>query len=339
MPANVPGEPTARQLLITAQGIAAGLAPSIAAGLACLDAGLARAPGLAPMIADCRAQEARPRQEQDELLQRLLRHAVQRGLADGKAWAVHAAIRLVTPMPEEAPAPAPAPGKAAPARASGSGRKKKEEEPPPAQPEVDPASVRALWGMRPDHEGDWEWDDGRLVMPDRDLYVVPGPKGPIRLIDITPEEANPDLLATLDAMSSEEAQAFNRMAFPTGGLQWDTHTRTLWLWEGPPPRPRPKAVQRADARTPKPELAPARSPHVALRARLERLLAQPAPRTPDELDLAEAVCAQLWPNWPRYSGGIDGFVLRDVLAARPLDPVELKRLAGCRGPAPRAGPA
>ena len=75
---------------------------------------------------------------------------------------------------------------------------------------------------------------------------------------------------------------------------------------------------------------PPRSPHVALRARLERLLAQPAPATADDLDLAEAICAQLWPNWPRYTGSIDDFVLRDVLAARPLAPPELNRLAGRR---------
>jgi hypothetical protein len=133
--------------------------------------------------------------------------------------------------------------------------------------------------MRADHEGDWEGDDSRLVMPDRDVYVVQGAMGPVRLLDITPEQTNPEMLELLERMSEQETHAFNRLAYPAGGLQWDWRLRTLWFWEGPPPRPRPKAVKQGSRSTPA-AAPPPRSPHVALRSRLERLLAQPAPAPP-----------------------------------------------------------
>jgi hypothetical protein len=55
----------------------------------------------------------------------------------------------------------------------------------------------------------------------------------------------------------------------------------------------------------------------ALRARLTALLADPTPRTAEELDLAEAVCALRWPNWPPYEGPLDIFEVQDALAKLP----------------------
>jgi hypothetical protein len=348
MASESPADPTPRQLLIAAQTIAAGMPESIAACLGGMYPDRFREvrcdnPGVEELVTDCQAVQARPQAERDENLHRMLRQALERTLADGKVGAISAAMRLLGLAAQRVPAAAsnkPEGAKSAPSpgRAPATGRKKKEET--PEQPEIDEARVWELWRMCPDDEGDWQWTDGELAMPTRDVHVVAAAGGPIRLIDITPEEANPDLLAGFDAMTAEEAHAFNHLAYPTGGLQWDWRTRTLWIWEGPPARPRPKVV--ASGTRPAGAQAgpsPPRSPHVTLRAQLERLLVQPAPRTAEELDLAEAVCAQLWPNWPRYTGAIDGFVLRDVLAARPLDPTELKRLAGCLERAPRARPS
>lgn len=50
-----------------------------------------------------------------------------------------------------------------------------------------------------------------------------------------------------------------------------------------------------------------------LRRRIERLLDRSLPRLPEELELAEAVCALRWPNWPRYAGPIDLIDLRVAL--------------------------
>jgi hypothetical protein len=56
-----------------------------------------------------------------------------------------------------------------------------------------------------------------------------------------------------------------------------------------------------------------------LRRRVERLLDRTAPRQADELDLAEAICAVRWPKWPGYTGAVDLFVLRRVLARFTID--------------------
>jgi hypothetical protein len=50
-----------------------------------------------------------------------------------------------------------------------------------------------------------------------------------------------------------------------------------------------------------------------------RLLARTVPRRADELDLAEAICAVTWPDWPSYTGPVDLVVLRRVLQRFTLD--------------------
>ena len=64
-----------------------------------------------------------------------------------------------------------------------------------------------------------------------------------------------------------------------------------------------------------------------LRCRIEALLRQDAARDAGELDLADAVCAARWRNWPRYQGSIDHFVLRDALHGLEIHTRDLNRLA------------
>ena len=60
-----------------------------------------------------------------------------------------------------------------------------------------------------------------------------------------------------------------------------------------------------------------------LRARVARLLDRGRPRLAGELDLAEAVCALKWPNWPEYRGPVDLFLLRRALAEVAIDTAAL----------------
>ena len=84
---------------------------------------------------------------------------------------------------------------------------------------------------------------------------------------------------------------------------------------------RPEAAAKA---LPPPEAAPEPAPPGPdLAARLARLLDRTLPRLPAELDLAEAVCAVKWPNWPAYRGGIDLSDLRRLLRRHPLDDATL----------------
>jgi hypothetical protein len=171
MPASAPTDPSPRQLLVTAQSMAAGMPESIAARLAGLHlehvAQARQAMALDELLADCRTVEARPPAEQDETLTRLLRQSMQRALADDKIGAINAAMRLLGLGPASAPAETPA---QPPKRKPASARRKEEAE--PEQPAINPAEVWDRWRMRADHEGDWEGDDRRLVMPDLSLRSV-----------------------------------------------------------------------------------------------------------------------------------------------------------------------
>ena len=66
----------------------------------------------------------------------------------------------------------------------------------------------------------------------------------------------------------------------------------------------------------------------SLRARLARLLDRSAVRLPEELDLAEAVCAIKWPKWPDYRGPIDLGLLRRALDGTVIDGPTLNWLGG-----------
>ena len=66
----------------------------------------------------------------------------------------------------------------------------------------------------------------------------------------------------------------------------------------------------------------------SLRARLARLLDRTAARLPEELDLAEAVCAIKWPKWPEYRGPIDLGLLRRALDGTVIDGPTLNWLGG-----------
>jgi hypothetical protein len=94
--------------------------------------------------------------------------------------------------------------------------------------------------------------------------------------------------------------------------------RSAFAPEPPPaPPPCPPEVLPPDPAVPDPA---ARATLPGLQARLVRLLDRAQPRQPDELDLAEAVCALRWPNWPAYQGPIDLGLLRRALQDLPLDP-------------------
>ena len=87
--------------------------------------------------------------------------------------------------------------------------------------------------------------------------------------------------------------------------------------EPDPPRPAclpaPAVVERS---------APA-TPLADLRARVARLLDRAQPRLAEELDLAEAVCAARWPNWPAYKGPVDPSLLRRALEGVAIDTATL----------------
>ena len=79
----------------------------------------------------------------------------------------------------------------------------------------------------------------------------------------------------------------------------------------PPPRPLPRPRRRADAPLPRPARTGA------------RLLDRSQPRLAEELDLAEAICAVKWPNWPDYRGPLDLDLLRLALDPVPIDATTL----------------
>ena len=155
-------------------------------------------------------------------------------------------------------------------------------------------------------------------------------------------------------------------------LQWDPATRTLWSWgesaEGPERTgvedeatapvelasdlptfaALPTVVPKEPAAGPPPEARPAAPPrrHVAaeaprpddLESRVRRLLEEAAPPGPTDADLAEAVCALRWPNWPAYRGSLDLTEVRRALHGRRVDERTLTRLGGsaCTRPTPPA---
>ena len=84
--------------------------------------------------------------------------------------------------------------------------------------------------------------------------------------------------------------------------------------EPDPPRPACLPAPPVAAAT----AAPA-TPVADLRARVQRLLDRTQPRLAGELDLAEAICAVKWPNWPAYKGAIDPALLRRALLGVVID--------------------
>ncbi|MFO1046845.1 MAG: hypothetical protein U1E52_02955 [Geminicoccaceae bacterium] len=68
-----------------------------------------------------------------------------------------------------------------------------------------------------------------------------------------------------------------------------------------------------------PAAATIATPLAELRARVARLLDRGARRRPDEIELAEAVCAVKWPHWGPYAGPVDLELLRRALDGHKLD--------------------
>jgi hypothetical protein len=94
-----------------------------------------------------------------------------------------------------------------------------------------------------------------------------------------------------------------------------------------PARPAP-APANDDDRPATAAAAPSESRLAALRARVARLLDRKAERLPEELDLAEAVCALKWPKWPGYEGAVDLDLLRLALRDVVVDTETLNWLGG-----------
>jgi hypothetical protein len=119
-------------------------------------------------------------------------------------------------------------------------------------------------------------------------------------------------------------------AADTAAVEWVTRDNPPWMrgdylsYHRPPVPPelflpdaqgpdRPAAPDEAAPAPPAPDLA----------ARVARLLDRGQQRLPEELDLAEAICAVKWPNWPRYQGPIDLGRLRHALKAVRIDATTL----------------
>ena len=104
-----------------------------------------------------------------------------------------------------------------------------------------------------------------------------------------------------------------------------------------PARPGRARFAKMHERIAGPTPAPARTrPAGALRARLDRLLAGPGPKDPEEWDLIAAIRALKLPGAAPYRGGIDPGQLDRLLAEHRFDDAGLAWLAGLR-PA-HAGP-
>ena len=72
-----------------------------------------------------------------------------------------------------------------------------------------------------------------------------------------------------------------------------------------------------------PPVAAPTPPLPDLPARVARLLDRSQPRLAEELDLAEAICAVKWPNWPDYRGAVDLGLLRLALKEFRIDAATL----------------
>ncbi len=222
-----PPGPCPRRLLAAARHLAAGLAESMAAGLAGLPTATLRQlrgdPDFDELLDDCRAFEASPKAERNAVLERLTRAAIEQALADARVGAIPAAMRLLGLVPSTRP-----PGAASP-----------DGEDAPGFGELLTCELPAVMrGVRQDDEGEWVGPDGLPVMPGRPLAVMAGaPGGPVRVLDIEPATVPPGFLEGLDEFDRAQAHAFNRGAYPSGGPQWDPVTRTLWCWGEPPEGP------------------------------------------------------------------------------------------------------
>ena len=95
--------------------------------------------------------------------------------------------------------------------------------------------------------------------------------------------------------------------------------------------PQPAAPEAANANCTnenRPRRLPAPDPLAALRARLDRLLDGPGPRTSEEWDLVAAIRAQKPPGAPPYRGPIEPVLLAQALDGLGFDAAGLAWLAG-----------
>jgi hypothetical protein len=354
MPDPAPKPPTERQRWMAAQCLAAGEGLAGAAAFAAIPLEVLRR--LDAEDADFQAlrdaEIARARLPADGWARRmelLTRQAIERALADGKVSTVNALLRTGLVLPALAAPPSPR-ARAAAATALAA----LEDEPEPAETEEEPEPP--AW---PPVEADPSREARRLELLEG---VHPGLRAglarcTLALLEQHRAQSHPDPTvyeAWRAAQPKPPAEPMALAPEDAAAIRHVTRHNPPWLrgaYLGYHRPPVPKEAFAADQdgvpatqAELEPEAAPApseRQPGEAaagLRARLEHLLDPGAARRPEELDLAEAVCALTWPNWPAYVGPIDLALLRRVLREVPIDPETLHRLgsrelaAACRAP-------
>lgn len=290
-----------------------------------------------------------------ERLKGQVRQAVERALAEGKVSTVNLLLRTSFALPALAKG-GPAGRAAAAAVLAGA-----------AEPAAPPATTHQPGP--PDAVPPVEPDPEREA---RRLAILAGIKPVLRpdltgagldLLEQYAAATDPDPAAYETWFAAQPKPVFPALTLPPedqAAIRHVTRHNPPWL-RGDylgyyrPPVPRDAFAQdaagtvatRAEPAAAEPAPAPVAAPEPlpALQARLARLFDRSAPREAEELDLAEAVCAVRWPNWPRYAGPTDLALLRRALADRRIDDDTLHWLGShelaqaCRGAAARDPPA
>lgn len=356
MPDLDPKPPTERQRWIAAQCLAAGEGLAGAAAFAGIPLPVLRR--LDAEDADFQAlrdaeiaRAALPADAWARRVELLTRQAVERALADGKVSTVNALLRLGLAFPafaaQDGSPQARAAAVTALAALDGAPDGPDREEPASAEP---PEPARPAAAEEPAGEARRQELLARIRPVLRPCFA----RAPLAALEQALAAAAPDP-AAYEAWFARQPKPAPEPV-PLGpedqvAIRHVTRHNPPWL-RGPHlghdrPLP-PEAAFRAEAAPAAaveaaPAPPPPEPPAQALRRRLVRLLDRTAPRLAEELDLAEAVCAVLWPKWPAYQGPIDLFDLRAALKAVPVDADTLHWLGSpafaqaCRAAA--AGPA
>jgi hypothetical protein len=335
-PSLAPPELTPRQRLRVAQRLAAGDSVEEAAGLvdvtyAAVDAVL-DCPRFQSLLAEQRAKLALSDEDWAQRIKVMARQAAELALADGKVSTVNTLLRASVVLPALATTPA---GRAAAERTLA----RIEAEPADAEDEGEEEEEKAE-DATPPIEADPVREAKR-----RELLATVKPalrpsvaRASLALLEHFLAATDPDPTVYEAWFAAQPKPPFAPIALSAedrAAIRHVTRHNPPWL-KGAylgyyrPPVPaevfaaaNANAVEEASTEAPPPVPEDAAA---VLRGRLVRLLDEAAVRLPEELDLAEAVCALTWPNWPAYKGPIDLALLRRVLCDVPLDIAALHRL-------------
>ena len=342
MPDAAPSQPTERQRWIAAQCLAVGEGLAGAAAFAGIPLAVLRR--LDAEDSDFQelyqAEIARARLPPEGWARRmelLTRQAIERALADGKVSTVNALLRTGLVLPDLVAPPSPQ-ARARLARTLAALEEEATEAPSAAEAEAEPAAATP-----PPIEADPEREARRLELL---ATVKPALRPSVARADLALLEhflaaTDPDPCVYERWFAAQPKPPFDPIPLSEAdkaAIRHVTRHNPPWLkgaYLGYYRPPVPAEVFAANANevatTPaEPEAEAPQAPPAAaaarLKARLARLLDEAAVRLPEELDLAEAVCALQWPNWPAYKGPVDLGLLRRVLREVPLDSDALHRL-------------